>query len=99
MDEFAKIVGRQYHLFDYVGHPEAERVIVMMGSGAEVTHELVEWMVARGEKVGLIKVRVYRPFSIEHGVAALPETVTRGSVLDRTSTETRVTVFGSAATK
>ena len=84
MDEFAKIVGRQYHLFDYVGHPEAERVIVMMGSGAEVTHELVEWMVARGEKVGLIKVRVYRPFSIEHFVAALPKTVTRVSVLDRT---------------
>ncbi len=84
MDEFAKIVGRQYHLFDYVGHPEAERVIVMMGSGAEVTHELVEWMVARGEKVGLIKVRVYRPFSIEHFVAALPSTVRRIAVLDRT---------------
>ena len=72
MDQFAKIVGRQYHLFDYVGHPEAERVIVMMGSGAEVTHELVEWMVARGEKVGLLKVRVYRPFSAEHFLAALP---------------------------
>ncbi len=84
MDVFAKIVGRQYHLFDYVGHPEAERVIVMMGSGAEVTHELVEWMVERGEKVGLIKVRVYRPFSAAHFLAALPASVKRISVLDRT---------------
>ena len=84
MDQFAKIVGRQYHLFDYVGHPEADRVIVMMGSGAEVTHELVEWMVARGEKVGLLKVRLFRPFSIEHLVAALPTTVRRIAVLDRT---------------
>ncbi|HEX7484789.1 MAG TPA: pyruvate:ferredoxin (flavodoxin) oxidoreductase [Vicinamibacterales bacterium] len=84
MDELAKLVGRQYHLFDYVGHPEAERVIVMMGSGADVTHELVDWMVARGEKVGLLKVRVYRPFSIEHFVAALPKTVERIAVLDRT---------------
>jgi pyruvate-ferredoxin/flavodoxin oxidoreductase len=84
MDQFATLVGRQYHLFDYVGHPEAERVIVMMGSGAEVTHELVEWMVARGEKVGLIKVRVYRPFSAEHLLAALPASVKRIAVLDRT---------------
>ena len=84
MDEFAKLVGRHYHLFDYVGHPEAERVIVMMGSGAEVTHELVEWMVARGEKVGLIKVRVYRPFDIERFVAVLPKSVTAVAVLDRT---------------
>jgi pyruvate-ferredoxin/flavodoxin oxidoreductase len=84
MDQFAGIVGRQYHLFDYVGHPEAERVIVMMGSGAEVTHEMVDWMVARGEKVGVLKVRLYRPFSIEHFVAALPPTVRRIAVLDRT---------------
>jgi pyruvate-ferredoxin/flavodoxin oxidoreductase len=84
MDAFAKLVGRQYHLFDYAGHPEAERVIVMMGSGAEVTHELVDWMVARGEKVGLIKVRVYRPFSIEHFMAALPKSVKSIAVLDRT---------------
>jgi len=84
MDQFGKLVGRHYHLFDYVGHPEAERVIVMMGSGAEVTHELVEWMVARGEKVGLVKVRVFRPFSIEHFVAALPRTVKSLAVLDRT---------------
>ena len=84
MDTFAKLVGRQYHLFDYVGHPEAERVIVMMGSGAEVTHEMVEWMVARGEKVGLLKVRVYRPFSAKHFLAALPASVKRVAVLDRT---------------
>jgi pyruvate-ferredoxin/flavodoxin oxidoreductase len=84
MDRFAAVVGRQYHLFDYVGHPEAERVVIMMGSGAEVTHELVEWMVARGEKVGLIKVRVYRPFSAEHFLAALPATTRRIAVLDRT---------------
>jgi pyruvate-ferredoxin/flavodoxin oxidoreductase len=84
MDAFGRIVGRQYHLFDYVGHPEAERVVVMMGSGAEVTHELVDWMVARGEKVGLLKVRVYRPFSAEHFLAALPASVQRIAVLDRT---------------
>jgi pyruvate-ferredoxin/flavodoxin oxidoreductase len=84
MNKFAALVGRQYHLFDYVGHPQAERVIVMMGSGAEVTHELVEWMVARGEKVGLLKVRLYRPFSLAHFIAALPATTTRIAVLDRT---------------
>ncbi len=84
MNTFAALVGRQYHLFDYVGHPQAERVIVMMGSGAEVTHELVEWMVARGEKVGLLKVRLYRPFSLAHFIAALPASTTRIAVLDRT---------------
>jgi pyruvate-ferredoxin/flavodoxin oxidoreductase len=84
MDKFAGLVGRQYHLFDYVGHPEAERVIVVMGSGAEVTHELVEWMVARGEKVGLLKVRLYRPFSLAPFIAALPKTTQRIAVLDRT---------------
>ncbi len=84
MDQFAKIVGREYHLFDYVGHPQAERVLVMMGSGAEVAHEAVEWMLARGEKVGLIKVRLYRPFSIEPFIKLLPRTVKAVSVLDRT---------------
>jgi pyruvate-ferredoxin/flavodoxin oxidoreductase len=84
MNKFGALVGRQYHLFDYVGHPQAERVIVMMGSGAEVTHELVEWMVARGDKVGLLKVRLYRPFSLAHFVAALPPTTKRIAVLDRT---------------
>jgi pyruvate-ferredoxin/flavodoxin oxidoreductase len=84
MDKFAGIAGRQYHLFDYVGAPDAERVIVMMGSGAEVAHETVEYLVEQGEKVGLLKVRLYRPFSIEHFVAALPETVKVLAALDRT---------------
>ena len=84
MDKFAALTGRRYHLFDYVGHPEAERVIVMMGSGAETTHETVEWLAARGEKVGLLKVRLYRPFSIRHLIAALPETVKVIAALDRT---------------
>ncbi len=84
MDRFGELTGRAYHLFDYVGHPEAERVVVLMGSGAEAVHEYVEWAVARGEKVGAIKVRLYRPFSKEHLVAALPETVRTIGVLDRT---------------
>ncbi|MBE3072295.1 MAG: pyruvate:ferredoxin (flavodoxin) oxidoreductase [Acidobacteria bacterium] len=84
MDTFAGMTGRQYHLFDYIGHPQAERVIIMMGSGAEVTHELVEWMIARGEKVGLIKVRLFRPFSVTHFLSALPVTVKAVAVLDRT---------------
>ncbi len=83
-DRFAELTGRSYHLFDYVGHPEADRVIVMMGSGAEAAHETVEWMVARGEKVGLVKVRLYRPFSLHHFIATLPSTVRKIAVLDRT---------------
>ena len=84
MDKFAKIVGREYHLFDYVGAPDAERVIVLMGSGAETAHETVEYLMARGEKVGVLKVRLYRPFSIEHFVDALPETTKIIAALDRT---------------
>jgi pyruvate-ferredoxin/flavodoxin oxidoreductase len=84
MDRFAGIVGRQYHLFDYVGAPDAERVIVIMGSAAEVAHETVEYLADRGEKVGLVKVRLFRPFSIEHFVRALPETVKIVAALDRT---------------
>ncbi|KDA53535.1 pyruvate-flavodoxin oxidoreductase [Thermoanaerobaculum aquaticum] len=84
MDQFAELTGRQYHLFDYVGHPEAERVIVIMGSGAEVTHEYVEWAVARGEKIGVLKVRLYRPFSVKDFIAALPATTKAIAVLDRT---------------
>ncbi|GAG20224.1 unnamed protein product, partial [marine sediment metagenome] len=83
MDKFAKIVGREYHLFDYVGAPDAERVIVLMGSGAETAHETVEYLVACGEKVGVLKVRLYRPFSIEHLVDALPETTKIITALDR----------------
>jgi len=84
MERFAGRTGRRYSLFDYVGHPEAERVIVIMGSGAEAAHELVEWMVERGERVGVVKVRLYRPFSLEHFIGALPPTVTDIAVMDRT---------------
>jgi len=84
MDKFAKVVGRSYHLFDYVGAPDAERVIVMMGSGAEAAHETVEALTTKGEKVGVLKVRLYRPFSVKHFLAALPASVKTISVLDRT---------------
>ncbi|MCH8119637.1 MAG: pyruvate:ferredoxin (flavodoxin) oxidoreductase [Planctomycetes bacterium] len=84
MDKFAKLVGRQYHLFDYVGPADAEKVIVMMGSGADTTHETVEYLASKGEKVGLVKVRLYRPFSIEYFIAALPKMVKKIAVLDRT---------------
>ncbi len=84
MDKFAKVVGRTYHLFDYVGHPEAEHVIILMGSGAEAAHETLEYMNSQGEKVGIIKVRLYRPFSIKAFVNALPKTVKKLAVLDRT---------------
>ncbi len=84
MDQFAKVVGRHYHLFDYVGAPDAERVIVMMGSGAEVAEEAVEALVAAGQKVGLLKVRLYRPFAVEAFVAALPASAKSIAVLDRT---------------
>jgi pyruvate-ferredoxin/flavodoxin oxidoreductase len=84
MDKFAKITGRQYKLFDYVGHPEAERIMVIMGSGAETADETVEYLNNKGEKVGVIKVRLYRPFSIKHLVDAIPKTVKAIAVLDRT---------------
>jgi pyruvate-ferredoxin/flavodoxin oxidoreductase len=84
MDRFAKAVGRPYRLFDYAGAPDAERIIVIMGSGAETAHETVDYLTARGEKVGVLKVRLYRPFSIEHFVQALPPTVKAIAVLDRT---------------
>src|SRR3954453_19836835 len=84
MDKFAQIVGRQYHLFDYVGAPDAERVIVIMGSGAEGAQETVEALTARGEKIGLLKVRLYRPFDVEGFVAAIPASVRSLAVLDRT---------------
>jgi pyruvate-ferredoxin/flavodoxin oxidoreductase len=84
MDKFAAIVGRSYHLFDYTGAPDADRVIVIMGSGAEAVHETVDYLNARGEKVGLLKIRLFRPFSVEHLMAALPATVRSIAVLDRT---------------
>ena len=84
MDKFAKLVGRHYHLFDYVGAPDAERVVVLMGSGAESAQEAVEYLTARGDKVGVLKVRLFRPFSVEHFVKALPKSVKTLAVLDRT---------------
>jgi pyruvate-ferredoxin/flavodoxin oxidoreductase len=84
MNKFAEVIGRSYHLFDYVGVPDAERVIVMMGSGAEAAHETVEYLNARGEKVGLLKVRLFRPFCVKSFVEALPATVRQIAVLDRT---------------
>ncbi|NWG75183.1 MAG: pyruvate:ferredoxin (flavodoxin) oxidoreductase, partial [Rubrivivax sp.] len=84
MDRFAELVGRQYRLFDYVGAPDAERVVVVMGSGAETMHEVVEYLVARGEKVGLVKVRLYHPFAADAFLKTLPPTVKVIGVLDRT---------------
>jgi len=84
MDRFGKIAGRSYHLFDYFGDPEAERVVVLMGSGAEAAHETVEHLTAAGEKVGVVKVRLYRPFVGERFVAALPPTTKTITALDRT---------------
>ncbi|HEX3282083.1 MAG TPA: pyruvate:ferredoxin (flavodoxin) oxidoreductase, partial [Pyrinomonadaceae bacterium] len=84
MNKFAALTGRQYRLFDYVGAPDAERVIVMMGSGSETAEEAVTALRARGEKVGLLKIRLYRPFSVEHFIAALPRSVRAIAALDRT---------------
>jgi pyruvate-ferredoxin/flavodoxin oxidoreductase len=84
MDQLAGLVGRRYRLFDYAGAPDAERVIVIMGSGAEAAQETVDHLVGRGEKVGVLRVRLYRPFSAEHFLAALPATVRTLAVLDRT---------------
>jgi pyruvate-ferredoxin/flavodoxin oxidoreductase len=84
MNRFAKLTGRSYHLFDYAGHPDATRVVVLMGSGAETAHETVEHLVQKSEKVGVLKVRLYRPFDVPAFLAALPKTVQRLAVLDRT---------------
>jgi pyruvate-ferredoxin/flavodoxin oxidoreductase len=84
MDRFAQITGRHYHLYDYYGAPDAERVIVLMGSGAEAVQETVDYLIERGEKVGVLKVRLYRPLDVKLFAAALPETVQRIAVLDRT---------------
>jgi pyruvate-ferredoxin/flavodoxin oxidoreductase len=84
MDKFAKLTGRQYKLFDYIGHPEAERVVVLMGSGGETVESTVKYLAEKGEKVGAVRVRLYRPFSIEHFVDVLPKSVKVLSVLDRT---------------
>src|SRR5436309_6872428 len=84
MDKFGMLVGRQYHLFDSVGAPDAEHVIVMMGSGAETVQATTEYLLARGEKVGILKVRLFRPFSVKDFLQALPSTVKVIATLDRT---------------
>ena len=84
LDQFAALTGRQYRLFDYVGAPDAERVIVMMGSGAGAVAEAIDALAGRGEKLGLLKVRLYRPFDVNAFIAELPKSVRRIAVLDRT---------------
>ncbi len=84
MDKVAKLTGRQYHLFDYIGDPEADRVIVMMGAGAKTTEEAVEYLNKKGEKVGVILVRLYRPFSSEDFYNIIPKSAKKIAVLDRT---------------
>ena len=84
MDKFAALTGRHYHLFDYSGAPDAERVIIIMGSGAETAEQTALYLAAQGEKVGVLKVRLYRPFSQEHFLKALPSTVKAVAILDRT---------------
>ncbi|MBM4148972.1 MAG: pyruvate:ferredoxin (flavodoxin) oxidoreductase [Lentisphaerae bacterium] len=84
MDKLASLTGREYHLFDYVGAPDADRIIIVMGSGADTCHETVEYMCSKGEKVGVVKVRLYRPFDTRAFAAALPATVRSIAVLDRT---------------
>ncbi len=84
MQEFYKAFGRKYNLFDYVGAPDAENIIIMMGSGSEAAEETADYLGARGEKVGVLKVRLYRPFSAKHFLAAIPASVKKIAVLDRT---------------
>src|SRR5512136_550928 len=84
MDKFAKLTGRAYHLFDYIGAPDAERVVIIMASGGETAEATVHNLVEKGEKVGVIRVRLYRPFSVEHFIQALPKSVKSIAVLDRT---------------
>jgi len=84
MDKFAGLTGRQYNLVDYVGHPQAERVVVMQGSGCEAMEELIQYLAAKGEKVGLVKIRLFLPFPIAQFCKALPAGVKKITVLDRT---------------
>lgn len=84
MKQFAELTGRTYHLFDYIGAPDAERVLIIMGSGAQTANETADFLVKAGEKVGVVQVRLYRPFSMDHLLKALPNTVKKIAVLDRT---------------
>lgn len=84
MNDFAAATGRQYQPFEYYGHPQAERVIILMGSAIGTSEEVVDELLTRGEKVGVLKVRLFRPFSAKHLLRALPESVHAVAVLDRT---------------
>ncbi|HAB41015.1 MAG TPA: pyruvate:ferredoxin (flavodoxin) oxidoreductase, partial [Porphyromonadaceae bacterium] len=84
MQKISAITGREYHLFNYYGHPEAERVIIAMGSVTQAAEEAIDHLMAKGEKVGMIAVHLYRPFSAKHLLAAMPKTVKNVAVLDRT---------------
>ena len=84
MDEFTKQVGREYHLFDYVGAKDADNVVVLMGSGCEAAHEAVDYLVSKGSKIGILKVRLYRPFDGKRFMEALPASLKTLTVLDRT---------------
>lgn len=84
MDRFAQLTGRQYRLFEYLGAPDAERVIIIMGSGAEAVEETLDYLNRQGESVGMLKVRLYRPFSAEYLLNALPASCNKIAVLDRT---------------
>ena len=84
MNEISKITGRKYGLFDYYGAEDADRVIIAMGSVTEAIRETIDYLMAKGEKVGLVAVHLYRPFSAKHFLAAVPKTAKRIAVLDRT---------------
>jgi pyruvate-ferredoxin/flavodoxin oxidoreductase len=84
MDQFAKIVGRQYRLFDYYGAPDAERIIIIMGSGCDTVHETVDYLNKKGEKTGVVKVHLFRPFDVNSFINAIPASVKKIAVLDRT---------------
>ncbi|MBR0527131.1 MAG: pyruvate:ferredoxin (flavodoxin) oxidoreductase [Prevotella sp.] len=84
MQKVSEITGREYHLFDYYGAEDAERIIILMGSATEAAREAIDYLVAQGEKVGMVAVHLYRPFSVKHLLAAVPKTVKRIAVLDRT---------------
>ncbi|MFW3146137.1 MAG: pyruvate:ferredoxin (flavodoxin) oxidoreductase [Thermoplasmatota archaeon] len=84
MDKVAALTGREYKLFQYLGAPDAEHVVILMGSGSQAAEEAIEYLNKNGENIGLLKVRLFRPFSAKHFLASLPETVKRIAVLDRT---------------
>ena len=83
MKKFEKLTGRSYKLFEYYGHPQAERIIIIMGSGYGPVHEVTDYLNDRGEKVGYLNVHLFRPFSVKHLMDAIPPTVKKIAVLDR----------------